>query len=611
VFTPDLARALFDARDDTPLSPLTTERTPYLRENTEPPLYTPLLTSKEGFANVPPGTEFDRVGLHLMGANAGLTDIVFVSNAPLAAGAQENSLYRWSAGQVAPVSELPADEGGGVIVGKLGSALGSVRHAVSDDGSRVLWGPGSPGYGASIDFPALYLRDTEREETVRLDVVQSGAGEGPALPAFQGANAAGTVVFFTDSQRLTEDASPEGRDLYRCEIPAGASDDGCASLTDLSAPLSGSGESAQVKDQVSALSEDGARLYFVAEGILDMQPNLEGASAVAGEPNVYLWQQGEGARFVATVSGGDVTTWGGLPTQDLGYAGNISAAASPSGRYYAFMSERSLTGYDNRDAASAEPTEEVFRYDAVTDALACVSCNPTGASPVGQRIPNLTATMVDAREAWLNRWMAAILPQARVEGFGDTFYRPRAVSDSGRVFFNAVDSLVPGDSNGDWDVYQYEPSGVGTCTPSTAGAAVSRSGQGCVGLISSGTAEEEAVFLDASTSGDDVFLLSSAQLSPLDQDTVYDAYDARAGGVQARLPSSSECLGEACQPPPQTPADSTPASNTFRGAGNVKPHCRKGKRAVKRKGNWRCVQRKHRRHHHRSQGATGHGGRSR
>lgn len=610
LFTPDLSRALFDARDDTPLSPLTTERTPYLRENTDPPVYTPLLTSKEGSANVPPGTEFDRVGLDLMGANAELADIVFVSNAPLDTGAQENSLYRWRAGQVAPVSELPVDEGGGVVVGKLGSALGSVRHAISADGSRIFWGPGSPGYSGSIDFPALYLRDTEREETIRLDEVKSGAGEGLAAPAFQGANPAGTVVFFTDSQRLTEDASPEGRDLYRCEIPAGASDGGCASLTDISAPLSGSGESAGVKDQVSALSEDGARVYFVAEGVLDTEPNSEGASAAAGEPNLYLWQQGGGVRFVATVAEEDRSIWGGSPTRDLGYAGNVSAAASPSGRHYAFMSDRSLTGYDNRDAASAEPAEEVFRYDAVTDALDCVSCNPSGASPAGQKMPDVTSK-VDAQEAWSNRWVAAILPQARVEGFGDMFYRPRAVSDNGRVFFNAVDSLVPADSNGDWDVYQYESTGTGSCTTSPASGAVSRSGDGCVGLISSGTAEEEAVFLDASVSGSDAFFLTPAQLSPLDQDTVYDVYDARVNGVMASPPSNPECQGEACQPLSQRPGFVTPASNTFRGAGNAKPRCPKKKRAVKRKGKVRCVARKHHGHKHRTHGGVGREGRGR
>ena len=54
--------------------------------------------------------------------------------------------------------------------------------------------------------------------------------------------------------------------------------------------------------------------------------------------------------------------------------------------------------------------------------------------------------------------------QARPNG-GPSLYRPRAVHDDGRVFFNAADSLVPADSNGNGDVYQYEPTGTGELQP--------------------------------------------------------------------------------------------------------------------------------------------------
>ena len=62
--------------------------------------------------------------------------------------------------------------------------------------------------------------------------------------------------------------------------------------------------------------------------------------------------------------------------------------------------------------------------------------------------------------------MAAILPQATSPKpkAGRSLYRPRSVLDNGRVFFNAVDALVPADSNGNWDVYQYQPDGVGSCS---------------------------------------------------------------------------------------------------------------------------------------------------
>src|SRR4029077_7319627 len=100
---------------------------------------------------------------------------------------------------------------------------------------------------------------------------------------------------------------------------------------------------------------------------------------------------------------------------------------------------------------------------------------------------------------------------------GGNLYQSRYLSNSGRLFFNAYDALVPRDANGTWDVYQYEPAGVGGCTESspTYGPA---SG-GCVGLISSGNSPQESVFLDASANGNDVFLLSSAQLPPNPTDT--------------------------------------------------------------------------------------------
>lgn len=617
LFSPDLASALLEPRDDTPLSPQSSDRAPNLRHNTEPATYTPLVTAKEGFANVPPGTEFggDEVKsslskVHVTGANAALNHVVLESAVPLVPGAAAGSLYQWAAGALQPVSALPAAQGGAVVKALLGSGGGTVRHAVSEGGSRVFWGRGEYSSSLFISLSALYLRDMAAEETTRLDVVQAGGSgaDGASAnghgPAFQGASADGTVVFFTDSRQLTAGASPEGRDLYRCEIPPGEAESGCASLTDLSAPRVGSGESAEVQDLVSAISEDGSSLYFVAKGVLDTVPNQAGASATAGGFNLYAWQQGEGARFIATLSGEDSLDWGKGPTSTVGVASDLAAAASPSGRYLSFMSQRSLTGYDNRDAVNGEADQEAFRYDAASDRLVCVSCNPTGAAPQGLVHEDLVegVAAVDPRANWNQRQLAAVLPEA-TDGGGDipSLYRPRSVLDNGRVFFNAADSLVSADSNGTWDVYQYEPTGVGDCTAGSGGAAVSRTTEGCVSLLSSGTGEEESAFLDASENGNDVFFISPARLSVTDKDEVNDIYDARVNSVPAVLEPDEECLGEACQPPAQAPNDPTPASAAFHGAGNVPPaakRCPKGKRKVQSKGKTRCVARRHKHKQH-------------
>jgi WD40-like Beta Propeller Repeat len=608
-FSPNLERSLFEQQEKTLLSPEASEETPYLRENTEPATYRPLVTSKEGYANVPEGTVFGGGAgsgdspVKIVAADPSLAHPVVRSKTPLALGAAPDSLYMWSDGQLQVVSELPASEGGAVTDGEAGSGAGSIRNAVSPDGSRVFWSGG----GNYPDPTALYVRDTVNQETGRLDVARSDAsGEGVAKPIFHGASADGTVVFFADPQRLTVDASPTGfddvgqpaKDLYRCQVGRLEGGElGCTSLVDLSAPIEGSGETAEVLGMSLALADDGSRAYFVATGVLDTTPNEAGETAVAGEPNLYLWEEGQGRRFIATLSEEEKSDWG---VGAVGVsAARLSAAASPDGRYLAFMSERSLTGYDNRDAKSEEPLEEVFRYDAVEDHLDCVSCNPSGASPEG-KISSAEPNRADTKGNWSNRWVAAILPAAQESelNVGVAFHQPRVVLGNGRVFFNAIDSLVSADSNGEWDVYQYEPTGVGDCTSTSEGAAIARSVGGCVSLLSSGTAEEEATFIDASESGDDVFFITSARLSVLDEDSELDVYDTRVDGVPATLPVINECLGEACQPPPNPPNDPTPASAAFKGSGNVpSERCPESKRKVIRAGSAKCVAKKHKKKH--------------
>ena len=83
------------------------------------------------------------------------------------------------------MSVLPGGGGGGRGATP-GSGEGSVRGAISADGSRVFWTPRRPRRRG------LYVRDTARGETARLDVVQPGAfGTGKADPLFQGADADG------------------------------------------------------------------------------------------------------------------------------------------------------------------------------------------------------------------------------------------------------------------------------------------------------------------------------------------------------------------------------------------------------------------------------------
>jgi len=600
-FSPDLGKALLEQRSATLLSPEASERTPYIRVNSNPPAYRPLVSGKEGFANVLPGTQFGgpedngEAPVRALAGNNNLTTVGLRSSVPLLTGAPSAgpSLYSWENGALAPVSILPASEGGTMVEAEwFGSGPGSMFHAIAEDGSRIFWSSGSYGL-LTNSLNALYVRDTATDETGRIDLVQAGAtGGGTARPVFWGADPQGTVALFTDGQQLTQGASEHGRDLYRCRLTPGSVGSGCSELLNITAPTLNLGEDAEVLGVLSGMSEDASVVYFVARGVLDAKPNEIGESAASGEPNLYMWTEAEGARFIATLSEEDANDWGAA--SGSGVAGNASADASPSGRYLSFMSERPLASAENSDASTGEPVEQVFRYDAATDRLTCVSCNPTGVAPQGQVVKS--GTLVDPRAAhWQGHRAAAILPDATQGEFeGYSLYRPRAILDNGRVFFNAFDDLVPADSNDGWDVYQFEPLGMGDCGPSSGGAATSLTDEGCLSLISSGSGEEEAGFLDASTSGNDVFFLTPAQLNETDRDNQLDVYDARVNGEPPRLHEASNCVGEVCQANQPAPGETTPASTTFSGAGNVKPtkQCPKGRHKARRHQKTACV-RKH------------------
>jgi len=591
--------------------------------------YRPLVTGAPGFANVPPGTGFGEeanceqpisnratlsvCGPRLVGATPSLDHIALMATGALVPGAPvghlsagsiiRGSLYEWTGGNLALVSVLPPDESGEELPAEPGtSALGSTpvaeavvplsaKGAISIDGSRVFWTyQGGPGLGG------LMMRDIPAAKTIRLDAAepacvaaaecQSGGG------VFQSATPDGSTVYFTDANRLTADsgATVGKADLYRCEIRETAAGPECE-LTDLT-PAGPGGAAADVQGAIFGTSSDGSSVYFVANGIL-APGAADGRCTVGSTPpagatcNLYL-SHGGTTRLLAVLSAEDANDW-------TATADSPPVRVSPDGDYVAFMAQRPLTGYDNRDAVTGLPDAEVYIYSAAEGAVRCASCNPTGARPHGVDFYQLLLA-AGGRDVW-PRAVAAVLPgNERFESNAPSFYQPRYLSNSGRLFFNSVDSLVPSDSNGTADVYQYEPAEVGSCTTTapTFGAA----SHGCVSLISSGTSGEESGFLDASESGDDVFFLTRARLVPADVDSSLDVYDARVGGGEAETVKPVECSGDACQQPAVPPNDSTPGSLTFSGAGNV-VECSKGK--VKKSG--KCVAKKSsKKKHHKKKG---------
>jgi hypothetical protein len=169
-------------------------------------------------------------------------------------------------------------------------------------------------------------------------------------------------------------------------------------------------------------------------------------------------------------------------------------------------------------------------------------------------------------------------------------------TDGNRFFFQTPDPLVGRDANGKGgcpltqefnpnltclDVYEWEATGTGSCTEAAVDG-------GCIYLLSSGQSDRPSLFADADLSGKNAFIFTEQQLTPSDQDELYDAYDVSEGGglaSQHQSPAPKCASQQACQGPAASPgASSTPGSSTFVGPGNPKSKaskCHKGGKCKK------------------------------
>ena len=280
------------------------------------------------------------------------------------------------------------------------------ESVVSSDGSHVLF-----TYGG-----ALYDR-IDGQRTVQIDEQQGGSGPGGG-GSFKTATSDGSKVFFLDESKLTagSTAAAGEPDLYECALPEGASKCELADLT-----VAAGGEHADVLRVTPLGRHDSSYVYFIAKGVLASNTreftNGEGKTVVegaeAGKENLYLWN-GDKTTFIAT----------GVEYSPFGIE-----QTSPDGKWLAFESKKSLTGYDDA-ALGGEGGEysELFLYSAATGQLACASCNPTGE-------PAVAGGGVARRG------------EALGENYG-VFPNRHVLTDAGQVFFETKEALVPSDTNG-------------------------------------------------------------------------------------------------------------------------------------------------------------------
>jgi hypothetical protein len=331
----------------------------------------------------------------LVAEDPSLSHVVFHEAAQLTADAPSgvDNLYDWSGGSVKLVAiapdGTPMASGGSMA----GGALGTARHAISDDGSKLFFQGGDGN---------LYAR-VGGTHTVQVDASQgSGPGGGGT---FLFATPDGASVFFTDadSAGITDDTvAGSGQNLYRYDFSNHA-------LTDLT-PAADVGVLG-----LSGAGDSGADVYFVATGDLD-------GGATPGQPNLYHWRGGA-TTFIGTLSSD-------YPNNCVWTAGFLCARVTPDGQHLAFNTDQSLTSTDTGGFT------EVYLYEAGSGHLICASCHPGGASANGSAIIQ-NAPFLGANQ--------------------ETLVLSRELSaDGSRLFFTADGPLVARDTNEQPDVYEYE-----------------------------------------------------------------------------------------------------------------------------------------------------------
>jgi hypothetical protein len=542
-----------------------------------------------------------------------------------------------------PFNWWRANLSNGGALGALSQYEGSIgyytrdTHAISDDGSKAFFTAGGTGQ--------IYVREGlggESPETVHVSASQRAVPDpdGAKPATFLAASADGSVVFFMSCQKLTDDSTAKSTAANECDTEEQsqdlyAYDTESHQLSDLTVD-SGDANGAEVKGFIGA-SDDGAYLYFVANGDLDgpegpaqagncrrrerLPGVLDESVFYIGQCALYAWHA-DSTTFVtklwpgipnpatpetSTGSTGDAADW--LPGGEASGGAQAPRAASVSanGQAVVFLSRGPQTAYSNvGKKCPYEACAELYRYHFGDPGPTCVTCNPTGATPT--REPTLQSI------------------EPGLSALGRPFFT-RFLSASGeQVFFETAEKLVAGDVNGDGgcpsvsrplagipqcqDVYEWEAPGAGSCVESSS--AFSSQDGGCLYLLSTGASPDPSFLGDASVSGDSVFIFTGDRLVPGDQDGLFDAYAVRVDGglaSQNQPPPPPPCEAEACRGA-SSGAPTVPSAGTAGFSGPVTPPIKRCPKGKARKGG-RCVKpgKRHPKHQRRQAGKRASGGR--
>jgi hypothetical protein len=388
---------------------------------------------------------------------------------------------------------------------------------VSTDGSHILMSTTEGGY--STGLVKLYMRVN--------DAVTYLVSKNHAV-SYVGMTSDGTRVFFTSPEQLVAEDTDSSVDLYMwseatdsltliSKGPGVGNSDACnASWT----TKCGASAVSRGRPTDYPIATDSGDIYFYSP------EQLAGPEkGIPDKRNLYVYRNGS-VHFVTTL---------GSPEAEA--ASRIQV--SPNGLHMAFVTSSRLGAYDNAGRS------EMYSYDPEAGKLTCVSCLPDGETPTDD-----------------------------VEASLDGLF----MSNDGRTFFYTSDPLVPRDTDGIHDVYEYTE-GQAQLISSGTGAAdkTQRSGNSRPGGL-------EGVSAD----GVNVYFLTYETLVPQDENGQFlKFYDARVNGGFPYTPppadceAADECHGEGSAAP--APAQIVSENGLGNGGNFAHKHKKKKKKHGKKK----------------------------